>query len=394
MERIPLSNEPAGLTRVLRVITQLSRGGVEAKLASLLPLLRDRGFDVAVCCIKEAGSLAGRLAQAGARVHVCRVRSRLDPVGIFGLARFIRRQQTDIVHTHMYAANITGTLAARLAGAPVIISNVHNVGKFRTRRQVIQDRFVARFRDATVCVSERVKQDYLEATGLSGRDIVVIYNGVDTERFRPRELWRAGKRSPSSEVRAQLGIGDDEQLVVAAGRLIPQKRPELLLSAFAIVHESQPGTRLLVLGSGELHDSLVELSRKLGIAHAVIFAGYRKDVAECLAASDVFVSSSAKEGFSNVLLEALATGLPAVVTDVGGNREAVRDGQEGFLCEPCAEGLAERVVRILTDAELRKEMSRNARSRAMEFGLERMADQTAALYERLLSRGIERASDG
>jgi len=222
----------------------------------------------------------------------------------------------------------------------------------------------------------------------------VIYNGVDTERFRPRELWRAGKRSPSSELRAQFGIGDDEQLVIAAGRLVPQKRPELLLSAFAIVHKSRPGTRLLVLGSGELHDSLVELSRELGIAHGVIFAGYRKDVAECLAASDVFVSSSAKEGFSNVLLEALATGLPAVVTDVGGNRDAIRDGQEGFLCEPCADVLAERVVRILTDAELRKEMSRNARSRAMEFGLEQMADQTAALYERLLSRSIERVPDG
>ena len=370
---------------MLRVITQLSRGGVEAKLASLLPLLRDRGFDVSVCCIKEAGSLAGRLTNAGVPVRVCRVRSRLGPGGILALARFIKQQHTDIVHTHMYASNITGTLAARLAGARVIISNVHNVGKLRSRRQIIQDRLVSHFRDATVCVSERVKQDYLEATGLSERGVVVIYNGVDTERFRPRELWPAGKGGPVGQVRAQFGIGEDEQLVIAAGRLIPQKAPDLLLSAFAIVHESRPGSRLLVLGSGELHDSLVELSRKLGIAQSVVFAGYREDMAECLAASDVFVSSSTREGFSNVLLEALATGLPAVVTDVGGNREAVRDGQEGFLCEPRAERLAERVVQILTNAELRKEMSRNARNRAMEFGLVRMADQTAALYERLLS---------
>ena len=239
----------------------------------------------------------------------------------------------------------------------------------------------------------KIVNNYLEATGVSGRDGVVIYDGVDTERFRPREHRRAGKRGPGSEVRAQLGVGDDEQLSVGVCRLIPQKRPELLLSAFAIVHKSRPGTRLLILGSGELRDSLVELSRELGIAHSVIFAGYREDVAECLAASDVFVSSSAKEGFSNVLLEALATGLPAVVTDVGGNREAVRDGQEGFLCEPSAERLAERVVRIVTDAELRKEMSRNARRRAMEFGLERMADQTAALYDRLLSRKMKQVSD-
>lgn len=180
--------------RVLRVITQLSRGGVEAKLAALLPLLKERGFEVSVCCIKEAGSLAHRFADAGIPIHVSPVRSRLHPIDIMRLAHLIRRQRIDIVHTHMYAANITGTVAARLANVPVIISNVHNVGKFASRRQVLQDRLLSRFRAATVCVSEEVKQDYLDATRLSDTNVVVIYNGVDTERFRPR--WQAGKPAP------------------------------------------------------------------------------------------------------------------------------------------------------------------------------------------------------
>jgi len=375
-------NQPLQRLRVMRVITQLSRGGVEAKLAELLPLLAERGFEVSVCCIKEAGSLAHRFVDAGISVHVLPVRSRLHPVGLLRLARYMRRERVDIVHTHMYAANVTGSIAARLAKVPVIISNVHNVGKFSSGRQVWMDRLLSRFRGATVCVSERVEADYLGATGLSDEKTVVILNGVDTERFRPSSA--AGDRS-RHQIRREFGIGESEHVLVAAGRLIPQKSPELLIAAFRIVHESQPKTRLLVLGTGELLNGLMALTNELGLSASVIFAGYREDIAECLAASDVLVSSSVKEGFSNVLLEALACGLPAVVTDVGGNSEALRDGREGFLCEPSAEELAERIMRILGESELIKRMSENARKRAMEFSLERMAEQTAALYHRLFS---------
>ncbi len=413
MDHVVLSDVRSQPIRVMRVITQLSRGGVEAKLAELLPLLRQQGFDVSVCCIKEAGSLAHRFAEAGIPVHVLPVRSRLHPIDMLRLARFIRQERPDIVHTHMYAANTTGTIAARLAKTPVIVANVHNVGKFASRRQVLQDRILSRFRDATVCVSERVKADYLEATGLSDEKVMVIYNGVDTERFRPSSQagkpaphgqlptangqpirqarkptphGRAGKPGPHCELRRELGIGEDERVLISAGRLIPQKSPDLLIAAFKIVHKSLPDTRLLVLGTGELRDDLMAMTDRLGLSASVIFAGFREDIAECLAASDVFVSSSVKEGFSNVLLEALASGLPAVVTDVGGNREAVRDGREGFLCGPGAEELAEWIMRILGDSGLRERMSKNARERAMEFSLEQMANQTAAFYHRLFSQ--------
>jgi len=419
MDLVASSHELSRPVRVMRVITQLSRGGVEAKLAELLPLLSQQGFEASVCCIKEAGSLAHRFAEAGIPVHVFPVRSRLHPIDVVRLARFIRRQQIDVVHTHMYAANVTGTVAARLAKVPVIVANVHNVGKFQSRRQVIQDRFLARFRDGTVCVSEQVKDDYLKATGLSDERVSVIYNGVDTEKFRRR--WQPGKPAPHhpvvgvplaapcfnssnahragqapplhhppvNPVRRELGIGEDEKVLISAGRLIPQKSPELLISAFKIVHESLPKTRLLVLGSGELRCDLEALAAKLALSASVIFTGFREDIAECLAASDVFVSSSVKEGFSNVLLEALASGLPAVVTDVGGNREALREGREGFLCKPIAGELAERIVCILGDSELSERMSKNARERATEFSLERMAEQTAELYRRLLSQKRE-----
>ncbi|MBN2207885.1 MAG: glycosyltransferase [Candidatus Coatesbacteria bacterium] len=414
MDLVALSREPSRPVRVMRVITQLSRGGVEAKLAELLPLLGQRGFEVSVCCIKEAGSLAHRFAEAGIPIHVFPVRSRLHPIDLVRLARFIGRQWIDVVHTHMHAANVTGTLAARLASVPVIVANVHNVGKFQSRRQVVQDRLLARYRDGTVCVSEQVKDDYLKATGLSDEKAAVIYNGVDTAKFRP--VWqpvgaplaapcfnlsnahRAGQAPLLHDpavlpVRRELGIGEDERVLISVGRLIPQKSPELLISAFKIVHESHPKTRLLVLGSGELRCDLEALAAKLALSSSMIFAGFREDVAECLAASDVFVSSSVKEGFSNALLEALASGLPAVVTDVGGNREALRDGQEGFLCKPRPQELAERVVRILCDSELCERMSKSARERAMEFSLDRMAEQTAAYYRSLLAQKRGRTAD-
>ncbi|MCD6328003.1 glycosyltransferase [bacterium] len=371
--------------RVLRIITQLSRGGVEAKLAALLPLLKKRGLDVAVCCVKEAGSLAERFEEASIPVHVFPVRSRLHPIDLLRLARFIRKTRIDVVHTHMYASNISGTVAARLANVPVIISNVHNVGKFKSSRQVRTDRLLSRFRSATVCVSERVRSDYMATTGLSGESMSVIYNGVNTELFKPRSLWEAANPGISMRLRQELGIGQDERVIVAAGRLIPQKSPELLIHALKEVRESCPNARLLLLGSGELRDALVALANELGLGNAVVFAGYREDAAELFSAADVFVSSSVKEGFSNVLVEALASGLPAVVTDVGGNREALTDGEQGFLCEASVGALTQCLTRILGDSALYERMSKSARSRAMTFGLDKMADQTVSLYEKLLS---------
>ena len=363
-------------------MTQLSRGGVEAKLASVLPLLARRGFDVGVCCIKQRGPLAETLEAAGIPVLVCPVKSRLSPSGIFRLASFLRRRRVDIVHTHMYAANITGTLAARIASAPVVVSNVHNVGKFRSRRQVLTERLVSRFRDATVCVSEAVKKDYISTTKLDETNVYVIYNGVDVSRFKPRD---------ATSIRRRLGFAPGEKVLVFAGRLIPQKSPELALEAFAVICKVLPGTRLLILGRGHLLQSLSAKAKSLGLGDKVVFAGYREDVEHFLSAADLFISSSTKEGFSNVLLEALASGLPAVVTDVGGNREAIRHGKEGFLCKPHARSLGQAALRILRDPVLCAKMRVMARARALEFDVDHMAEQTACLYTSLLKAKRERS---
>jgi glycosyltransferase involved in cell wall biosynthesis len=173
--------------------------------------------------------------------------------------------------------------------------------------------------------------------------------------------------------------------VICVARLVPQKSQEVLLAAASRVLPRAGATTFLIVGEGPRLGYLQEEARRLGIASKVVFAGTRNDVPLLMANSDVSALVSTREGFSNVLIESMAAGLPAVVTDVGGNAEAVEDGQSGFLVAPGdVEGVASRLLTLLTDEPLRGRMSAAARARARLFSLDETIRRTEALYDRLL----------
>jgi len=369
--------------RVIRVVSDLPFGGVEKRLLALLPRLSQLGWEVLVCCIRQKGQMAPLFEKRGIDVHLVPFRSRWWPPSLFRLARFIADWGADIVHTHMYRSNTSGTVAARLAGVRAVVCNVHNVDEWDDRGQLLTDKLLRRHKEVIVAVSNRVRENYLARTGIEPEKVVTIYNGIEIEPF--------AKARYDPGLAAELGISPGEMVVSAFARLVEQKRHVDFLAMAKRILKRLAGTRFLVVGKGRLRATLEQKARELQIERQVIFAGHRDDIPRLLALTDVAVICSDKEGFSNSLLEAMAAGVPVVATDVGGNAEAVVDGQTGFIVPPRRPDLlAASVTKLLLDEKLRADFSNKARQRAQKFSIDTMARQTDELYTKLLAKAPKR----
>jgi len=203
------------LYHVARIITWLPPGGIERRMIALLPLLNQPPFRVSVVCLRERGALADSLEQAGVPVIVLPLRSRLDPRGLRTLARWMRDEHVDLVHSHMYRSNVPATIAARIARVRVVLCQVHNIDTWETRRQRWMDRLLLRWRTAMIAVSEEVKRDIAANLRCPPERIHVLYNGVDLQEF--------ASLRPDPQLRNQLHIPEGRRLVVVVARLVPQK---------------------------------------------------------------------------------------------------------------------------------------------------------------------------
>jgi len=365
------------LYHVARVITWLPPGGIEQRLAALLPRLNQPPFRVSVICLRERGALADSLEQAGVPVMLLPLRSRLDPRGLRALARWMRDAGVDLVHSHMYRSNVPATIAARMAGIKAVLCQVHNVNTWETRRQRWMDRWLMRWRTAMIAVSEEVKRDIVARLGCPPERVRVLYNGIDLHEY--------GAKRPDPELRRQLGVPDGHRLVVVVARLVEQKGHGRLFRALEAVRNELPPTRIVLVGNGRLRAALENEVRDRRLDDVVSFAGHRSDVPQILALADLSVLPSEREGFSNAIIESLAAGAPVVATDVGGNREAIVAGESGLLVAPeDVRGLGRAIKTVLCDEPLRRRMSEAARRQAQRFSLDRMLDETRRLYLEVL----------
>jgi len=372
-----MSKLSSPLYHVARVITWLPPGGIERRLVALLPRLNQPPFRVSLICLRERGPLADSLEQAGVKVSVLPLSSRLDPRGLRALARRMHDERVDLVHSHMYRSNIPATIAARMAGVRVVLCQVHNINTWETRRQRWMDRLLLRWRTAMVAVSEEVKRDIVANLTCPPKRVRVIYNGIDLQEY--------GSMRPDPQLRAQLGVPENRRLIVVLGRLVPQKGHGRLLRALELIRNELPPTHVLLVGEGKMRDALERETRERRVSDMVTFAGHRQDVPQILALADLSVLTSDREGFSNAIVESLAAGVPVVATNVGGNSEAIVDGENGLLVEPDdIPGLARALKTLLDDGSLRVHMSEAARRSAQRFSLDRMLDETRRLYLELL----------
>ena len=384
--------------KILRVIARLNMGGPALHVAYLTEGLRKRGYDTTLV----AGSLARgedsmafvadahgveivQIDQLGREISPLR-----DLMATIRLAKLIRKERPQILHTHTAKAGTVGRVAARLAGSrkpPIVVHTFHGhvlrgyFGPVRSLLFRLLERWLAGGTTALVAVSPQVRDD-LVALGVAPRErFVVIRLGIELdERVAPEANGRA-------ESRRYLGISGDRFAVGWIGRMTAVKRTDDVLIAFKSLRDSGIDAVLCMVGDGPDRVLLEERARELGVARDTVFLGYQEDVAPFYAAFDALVLPSGNEGTPVTVIEALAAERPVVATRVGGVPDVVRDGEDGFLVEAGAtDDLAERLGRLAHDPALRARMGKKGRERVLpRYAVERLVDDVDELYRSLLS---------
>jgi glycosyltransferase involved in cell wall biosynthesis len=364
--------------RVFHLITRLLKGGAEAKTISTVLGLEDYDFTVGYGATFDQAQI-DRLETGGVEIKRFPLVRHYNPAttlpAVISLARYLRRNDFDVVHTHSTEAGIIGRFAALVAGVPHIVHTVHGV-PFASDRNAALNRFVlecerqaAKFTDRIVTNADVITTEYLSRDiGIRGQ-YTTIYSGIDINAFQDT--------SPAED------LPGSRPRVVMIGRLVDGKGFNVLLDAAESICD---GTATVCLvGEGPLYDSLQDEITERGLNDSVFLMGYRDDIPRVLAGSDILVLPSFREGTPRVITEAMASGLPVIATDIAGIPEQVVDGESGYLIPTGnTEMLSERLNELLSNSDLRHRMGKQGQERAKRFSVESMLDNLDQLYRELL----------
>jgi glycosyltransferase involved in cell wall biosynthesis len=318
-----------------------------------------------------------------------------DLMATVRLARLIRRERPQILHTHTAKAGTVGRVAALLAGSrrpPIVVHTFHGhvlrgyFGPFRSLFFRLLERWLAARTTALVAVSPQVRDDLVALRVARRERFVVIRLGIELEERV------AAEHDGRLESRRYLGIPDDRFAVGWIGRMTAVKRTDDVLLAFKRLRDSGVDACLCMVGDGPDREQLERRAHELGVVRDTLFLGYQEDVAPFYAAFDALVLPSGNEGTPVSAIEALAAGRPVVATRVGGVPDVVRDGEDGFLVEAGAtDELADRLARLARDPSLREQMGKEGRARVLpRYAVDRLVEDVDRLYRALLSAGGER----
>lgn len=373
--------------KVVRIIARMNVGGPAWQVSVLtrrlgppdfqsLLLVGDVGDGEADFIALRAPELAHERIEGLGRS----VRPWSDLTAFVRLVRVLRRERPDIVHTHTAKAGVLGRLAALVAKVPYRVHTFHGHllhGYFpplKTKLVILTERFLAKRTDVIASVGMRVRDDLLAARIGSSAQFEVVPPGV--ARLAPVDRVVA---------RRQLGIDEGDVTITFVGRLTSIKRPDRLVEAFRHVVDQHREAVLLVAGEGELLDSLRIDVNDLG--DRVRLLGWRSDLDVVLAASDIAILTSDNEGMPVTLIEASMAGVPCVTTDVGSAREVVDHEVTGFVTSTNPLEIASALEELVGDRRRREAMGREAAARAVRlFGEERLANDYATIYRRLVNR--------
>lgn len=401
---MPPSDASAKPVKILRVIARLNMGGPALHVAYLTAGLAGRGYDTTLV----AGTLArgeDSMAFVADKLGVSVVR--IDELGreisplrdlaaTIKLARLIRRERPQILHTHTAKAGTVGRVAALLAGSrrpPIVVHTFHGhvlrgyFGPLRSLFFRLLERWLAARTTALVAVSPQVRDDLVELGVARRESFAVIRLGIELEERV------AAEQDGRLESRRYLGIPGDRFTIGWIGRMTSVKRTDDILFAFKRLRESGVAATLCLVGDGPDRGDLERRAHELGVVRDTLFLGYQEDVAPFYAAFDALVLPSSNEGTPVSAIEALAAGRPVVATRVGGVPDVVRDGEDGFLVDAGAtDELAERLQRLARDPELRERMGRRGRERVLpRYAVDRLVRDVDLLYRSLLAASASAA---
>ena len=366
---------------VLLIGDTLNFGGTEGQFVEVACGLPRSRWEVDVACMRAEGPLRSRLDSAGLRPWSCGRGSFRSPrfVGaVTSLARHLRERRVQIVHCFDFYSNVLGVPAARLARVPAVIASQRDLGNLRPWHQQRLHAGMLRLATHVLVNSDAIAERLARTHAARTRRLSVVRNGVDLSRFGPAASGRPGR-----------------MIVGVLANLRPEKGLHQLVEAAALVRQQAAGVSFEIWGEGPLRAALESQIRSLDLAATVHLRGSTPEPERALRQCDVFVLPSLSEACSNVLMEALATGLPIVATRVGGNPGLVEDERSGLLVPPGApRPLAQAIVRLLLTPALAARLAEGARARALtEFGMSRMLERVEELYRRVLGLRREASLD-
>ena len=376
--------------KILHIITESNLGGAQRNTLLTIRGLVRQGYDVHLACGPfgpgDATALIREAQACGVTVWtipalIRSIRPKQDFVAALAIARLLRRERYDVVHTHSTKAGMIGRVVAWLCRVPVIIHTFHGV-PFDTRREnwktrlcFITERFFCLFCHRLVSVGEVLRGELIEHGVVRPAKVVTVHSGVDFSSLVPG--------LDPLRVRRALGLPDDAKVVGFVGRLAEQKAPEVLVQAFASVKALVPSAHLLMIGEGPLHDHLRNMIHELKLDGCVHLLGERTDVPDLLAAMHVFALPSRWEGVGRALTEAMYMKLPVVTTGVNGVPELVQDRTTGLIIrgdDPA--DAADRITELLGDRRLADSLGQAGHERARTLmSAEAMVDETIRLYQ-------------
>jgi glycosyltransferase involved in cell wall biosynthesis len=370
----------ANLHKILILDNSLEMGGLEKKLFDFVTRIDEKRFKVAICCLKQGGYFKEAFQSIGTPFYENLLRYKYDVLAYRRLSRILSDEKVDLIYSFAHPNTIFFSYVPMLTGSVRgWVVSLHATGSPSGGRLIgrFQKLFLSRV-SRFIAVAHVHKRYLVEVEGLPEERIEVIHNGVDVVKFHPG--------SPEPSLKRELGIREGERVVTSVASLRPVKRIDTLLHAASHILERYADVRFLLVGDGIDRAHLEQLAQELGIAGSVTFAGIRSDVDAILRASDIFVLSSATEAFPNAVLEAMASGLPVVSTDVGGVRELVADGESGMIVPPeNPDALAQAIDVLLTEEDRAAAFGRKGRRIVEEqFTLEQMCEKRQLLFEELL----------
>ncbi len=371
--------------KIVQIIYSLNLGGLENGVVNLVNNMDNFKFKNIICCLFQGGIFEKRLNKL-IRLDKMFKKPGNDYQLYIKLIKYLKEIKPTIVHTRNWAG-MDGIIAAKIAGVPIIVHGEHgfeitDLTGQNKKRKFIRKLVLSTMVDKIVTVSKNLKNRLINEIKIKPEKIIHIPNGVDTNKFNiyKKEFGRK-----------KFGFKKEDFIIGIVARLDPIKNHKTLISAFKEIVTIHPNTNLVIVGDGPLRNKLENQTYQLGINNKVIFMGERSDVPGILKTFDVFVLPSLNEGMSNTILEAMATGIPVIASNVGGNPELVIDGRTGFLFPSNdVESLAQKIKTYILHPELKQKHGYNAHKRVEEkFSLDPMVRRYEELYLELVERKLK-----
>jgi len=354
--------------KVLRVISHLEVGGVQRQLLLIFRALRDLGVDCSVCCIDKLGTLAEKFEEENFPVHHCRFSSRLNPKSLVRLRKLIKNEKFDVVHSHMYAANMSTNASLFGRRKVALVNGYHNQIFYSSERQKKKVVRSANKPDAFVAVGENVRKALIEA-GLPEKKIKTITNGV----VGPEDPLPLPEPDPGGALR-----------VMWAGRFVTQKRVDFLIEVAKACREAEVNVRFSLYGEGPKWFAMRNLINQHNLEDMVVLPGVTNDVFEAYKNHELYVSASYREGFPNALLEACIAGRPVVVSDIDPHLEVLSGKEAGYCLPVKPEEWVQAFRDLIRDRDKLKKMAENSRNTGLEHHISQTAKKKLEFYEEIL----------